>query len=151
MIWRIRPQTHQTILRPQGLDALGDIAIIDVAAIDVHEVLEGRWFVPGSFVGRAQFVVEGHARLTIDAGNLQSLFIPADSGLGYALFEETLGEPGIGLHDLRKGASTIYGLTGLLQFSDGLIQQPHFAEGDAEIVVSLRIVVGCATPGFEVL
>jgi hypothetical protein len=38
---RIRDKTHRAILRLQGLNALGDIAVIDVAAVNFHEVLEG--------------------------------------------------------------------------------------------------------------
>ena len=33
-------ETHRAILRLQGLDALGDVTIIDVAAVNFHEVLE---------------------------------------------------------------------------------------------------------------
>jgi hypothetical protein len=33
-------ETHRAILRLQGLDALGDVTIIDIAAVDFHEVLE---------------------------------------------------------------------------------------------------------------
>ena len=32
---------HLRILRLQGLDALGNITIIDVGAVHLHEVLEG--------------------------------------------------------------------------------------------------------------
>ena len=44
-------KSHLGILRLQGLDALGDIAIIDVAAVDVHEVLQSGRLVVRRFVG----------------------------------------------------------------------------------------------------
>ena len=47
--------------------------------------------------------------------------------------------------------SAIERLAGLLQFSDGLVEQAHFAEGDAEIVVRLRIFIGGGDIGFEIL
>ena len=31
-------QTHLSILRPEGLDALGNVAIVDVAAVDLKEI-----------------------------------------------------------------------------------------------------------------
>jgi hypothetical protein len=50
---RIRDKTHRAILRLQGLDALGDVAIIDVAAVNFHEVLESGGLVAGGLVGSA--------------------------------------------------------------------------------------------------
>ena len=38
--------------------------------------------------------------------------------------------------------SAIEGLAGFLQFANGLIEQAHFAEGDAEVVVRFGIFVG---------
>src|SRR5882724_9421291 len=75
---KIRDQTHPAILRLQGLNALGDVAIVDVVAVDFHEVFEGGGLVAGGLVGGSQFVVEGDAGFSVDAGNLQSLVIPAD-------------------------------------------------------------------------
>src|SRR5580704_10611060 len=128
-------QTHPSILRLQGLDALGDIAIIDVAAVNLHEMLEGRGFVAGGFVGGGQFVVQSGAGFFVDAGSVEGLLVPANGGLGQALVEEALREPGVSLHDLREGMPTFDRLAGLLQLADGFIEQAHFAEGDAEVVV----------------
>ena len=47
--------------------------------------------------------------------------------------------------------SAIDGLAGFLQLSDGLVEQAHFAEGDAEVVVRLGIFVRGGNIGFEVL
>jgi hypothetical protein len=33
-----RDETHRAILRLQGLDALGHVAIVDIAAVNLHEV-----------------------------------------------------------------------------------------------------------------
>jgi hypothetical protein len=33
-----RDETHRAILRLQGLDALGHVAIVDVAAVNLHKV-----------------------------------------------------------------------------------------------------------------
>ena len=91
------------------------------------------------------------AGFAVDAGNVQSFVIPADGGFGNALFEEALRQPGVGLHDLREGMSAIEGLAGLLQFSDGLIEQAHFAESDAEVVMRFGIFVGGGNVGFEIV
>ena len=84
-------------------------------------------------------------------GTFESLVIPADGGLGHALFEEALRQPGVSLHDLRERMSVIEGLAGLLQFSDGLVEQAHFAEGDAEVVMRFGIFVGGSDVGFEIM
>ena len=47
--------------------------------------------------------------------------------------------------------SVIEGLAGLLQLSDGLVEQAHFAEGDAEVVMRFGILVGGGDIGFEIL
>ena len=41
----------RVILRLQGLNALGDVPVIDVAAVHVHEMLECSGFVASGFVG----------------------------------------------------------------------------------------------------
>ena len=92
-------KSHRAILRLQGLDALGDITIIDVVTVDIHEVVQGGRLVAGGFLSRSQFVVEGNAGFAIDAGSVESLFIPADGGLGHYFFEEALRQPVVSLHD----------------------------------------------------
>ena len=37
---KVRDKTHRDILRLQGLDALGYVAVIDIAAVNFHEILE---------------------------------------------------------------------------------------------------------------
>src|SRR5258708_19331954 len=88
----IRDQTHRAILRLQGLNALGDVAIVDVVAVDIHEVFEGGGLVASGFVGGSQFVVQGDAGFAVDAGNLQSLVVPADGSFRHAFFEEAVGQ-----------------------------------------------------------
>ncbi len=43
---------HASILRLQGLDPLSHIAIIDVAAVNFHEIIQSQLFVSGSLVRR---------------------------------------------------------------------------------------------------
>src|SRR5580693_7440683 len=43
--------THRDILRLQGLNALGNVAIVNVAAIHFHEVAQGSRLVSRDFVG----------------------------------------------------------------------------------------------------
>ena len=84
-------------------------------------------------------------------GAMKSLLIPANRGLGDALVEEALRQPGISLHDLRERMSAIDGLAGLLQLANGFIEQAHFAEGDAEVVMGLRILFSGGRAGFKIL
>jgi hypothetical protein len=60
---------HRCILRLQGLYALGYVAIIDVAAIDGSEMAQSGGFIVRDFAGSAEFVVNGEARLLVEAGN----------------------------------------------------------------------------------
>src|ERR1700679_3935499 len=110
----IGDRTHPTILRLQGLDALGHVAIIDVAAVDFHEVLECQGFVPGSLMGGSELVIQSGAGFLINSNHAQSLFVPADRGLGYAFVEEALRQPSVGLHDLGERVSAVYRLAGFL-------------------------------------
>src|SRR5271169_1706833 len=110
----MRRKTHRDILRLQGLDALGDVAIIDIAAVNLHEMLESGGFVAGGLVSGGEFVVESGAGFFVDGGDGKSLLVPANGGLGYTFVEKALSEPGISLHDLREGMSAIDGLTSLL-------------------------------------
>ena len=148
---KLGTETHRAILRLQGLNALGDVAIVDVVAVDVHEMLEGRRLVAGGFVGGGQFVVERDAGFAIDGRHLESLSYQRTAASGHSFFEEALGQPGVSLHDLRESMSAIEGLASLLEFSDGLVEQSHFAESDAEVVVRLGIFVGGGDIGFEIL
>jgi hypothetical protein len=47
---RKRIETHSGILRLQGLNALGHVPVIDVAAVHFHEMVQGRDLVPGGLV-----------------------------------------------------------------------------------------------------
>src|SRR5208337_1704367 len=148
---RIGDNSHRAILRLQGLNALGDVAIVNVGAIDVHEMLDRGGLVAGGFIGRGQFVIEGNAGFAINGGYAESLLVPPDGSLGHALFQEALCQPGVGLHDLRERMSAIERLAGLLQFSDGFVEQSHFAEGNTEVVMRFWIFVGGSDVGLEVL
>ena len=68
---KIGDKSHRAILRLQGLNALGNVAIIDVGAVDVHKVVQGGRLVTGRFVGGCQFIVERDARFAIDAGTFK--------------------------------------------------------------------------------
>src|ERR1700721_2682890 len=92
----IGDEAHPAILRLPGLDALGHVAIIDVAAVDFHEVLECQGFVPGSFMGGGELVIQCGAGFLIDANHAQRFFVPADRSLGYAFVEEALRQPRVG-------------------------------------------------------
>src|SRR5208283_5664420 len=87
-------------LRLQSLNALGNVAIIDVGAVHASEMAEGRRLVLGAFARRPEFVVNGQARFGIESRDAQRLFIPADGGFRNSLIEEALGQPGIGLNRL---------------------------------------------------
>src|SRR4029077_7954182 len=89
-------------LRLQSLNALGHVAIIDICAVYVGEMAEGRGLVHGSFAGRPQLIVDGQARFVIKSGNAKRLFIPADGGFRNSFIEEALSQPGVGLDGLRK-------------------------------------------------
>src|SRR5580692_12067047 len=115
-------KTHRVILRLQGLDALGNVAIIDVAAVNLHEMLQGGGLVAGGFIGCCEFIVESGAGFFVDAGSVESFLVPANGGLRQALVEEALREPGVGLHDLREGMSALDGLASFLQLANGFIE-----------------------------
>src|SRR6266568_7927675 len=134
----INEKTHRDILRLQGLNALSNIAIIDVAAVNLHEVAESDRTVSRGFVGRAEFIVQRHAGVLIDIRKLKRLFIPTDGCFRNTLIKKALSEPGIGLHDLREGIAALHRLADLLQLADRFFQQAHFAESYAEVVVSFR-------------
>ena len=146
-----RDKTHRAILRLQGLDALGNIAIIDVAAVNLHEVLEGRGSVTGRFIGCGQLIVESRPGFFVNARGIEGFLVPANSGLRNAFVEKALCQPSISLHGLREGMSAINSLAGLLQFANSFVEQTHFAERDAEIVVSLGIFFSGGGAGFEIL
>src|SRR5580692_8165679 len=81
----LKGKTHRPILRLQGLDALGDVAIIDVAAVNLHEMLERGGFVAGGFIGGGQFVVESGAGFFVDSGSVEGLLVPANAASGKPL------------------------------------------------------------------
>src|SRR5580658_148496 len=112
-------KTHRAILRLQGLDALGDVAIIDVAAVNFHEMLERGGFIPGRLIRGGEFIVESGARFFVDARGVESLLVPANRSLRDAFVEEALCQPGVSLHDLRERMSAFDCLAGLLQLADG--------------------------------
>ena len=85
--------------------------------------------------------MQGGAGVLIDGGQLERPLIPADGGFRNALIQEALGQPGVGLHDVREGMTAIHRLAHLLQFADRFVQQAHFAEGHAEVVMGFRIFV----------
>src|SRR5580704_18354572 len=65
---------HANILRLQGLNPLSDVAIIDVAAVNFHEIAQSEGLVSRGFIGRSQFVMQRGASLLIDLRKLERLF-----------------------------------------------------------------------------
>jgi hypothetical protein len=63
-------QTHLGILRPEGLDPLGHIPVVDVAAIDFEEIAEGRRIVARTLQCGGKFVMESRTGFLIQAGEL---------------------------------------------------------------------------------
>src|SRR3974390_1320698 len=88
---QLRAETHRGILRPQRPYALADIPVVNVAAVDLHEVPQRRLAVLRCFIGRCQFVVQCGSRVLIEVWQLQSLVVPADRGFRHSLIEEALG------------------------------------------------------------
>src|SRR5712691_8401734 len=103
---------------------------------------EGGWLVVGSLVRRGELIMQSHSGVLIDVTKLERLFIPADRRFGHSFVKEALRQPGVGLHNVWKGMAMFHSLANLLQLTDGFVEQPHFAEGYAEIVMRLGIFVG---------
>ena len=59
-------QSHRDILRPESLYPLGHIAVIDIAAVDFHEVMEGVRPVPGTLARTGEFVMKRRASFSIE-------------------------------------------------------------------------------------
>src|SRR5579885_2458654 len=58
-----RHKSHHAILRLQGLNALGNVAVINIHTVDIHKVPKRCSLVPGRFVGGGKLVVQGDAGL----------------------------------------------------------------------------------------
>src|SRR5262249_34750920 len=119
---------HQTILRPEGLDTLGDIAIVDVCAVDFQKVTKRCRTVARCFEGRSQLVMQCSTGLLVQARQPQGFFVPAHSGLGNALVKEALRQPGVSLHDLIEALTILGRLADFLELTDCFIKQAHLAE-----------------------
>src|SRR5690349_1655052 len=101
-------------------------------------------FIVGGLISRGEFVMQRGAGFCVDGGQLESFFVPTHGSFRHFLFQETLCQPGVGLHGLAECVSALDRLTHLLQFTDGFVQQPHFLKGDTEIVVGVRVLGGTA-------
>src|SRR5579864_770261 len=132
---------HQGILRPERLDPLGYVSIVNIAAIDFEEVAQRGRLVSRVLEGRSQFVVQGGAGLLIDGRKFERLFVPADCSFRDSFVEEALRQPGVSLHELRESTATLGGLANLLEFPNRFVEQTHFAEGDPEVVMRFGILV----------
>jgi|SRR5690349_2712341 len=95
--------------------------------------------------------MESGARFLVDARHLQRSLIPTDGSLRNSLVEEALRKPGISLHELGEGMTALCGLSHLLEFPDGFVEQSHFTEGNPEVVMCLRILIGAFGVAFEFL
>jgi hypothetical protein len=63
-------QSHPTILRPERLDPLRYIPVINVAAVDLEEIAERCQLVPCIFQRRCEFVVQRSSGLCVEIGKL---------------------------------------------------------------------------------
>src|SRR4051794_25410596 len=134
-------QIHLGILRPEGLDALGNVAVIDVAAVDLEEIGERGRIVAGTLERGSELVMQRGASFLLQVGKLQGLFVPADRNFGHSFFKEALGQPGISLHQVGESVAAVDELAYFLQLTDSFVEQAHFAERDTQVVVRLWIFV----------
>ena len=95
--------------------------------------------------------MQRRARFLINAGHLERRFVPANGSLRKSFVEEALCQPGVSLHQLREGVAVLRPLRDFLEFADGLVEQAHLAERDAEVVMCLWIFVGARSFAFELL
>src|SRR5215472_11727125 len=86
---------HLGILRPQGLDPLGYVAIVDVAAVNLKEVAERGRLVSSVLERGRKLVMQCGAGLLIDAGQSEGFFVPADGCFWDSFFKEALRQPGV--------------------------------------------------------
>src|SRR5262249_37126091 len=70
---------------------------------------------------------------------MQRFLVPADRSLRRSLIDQTLRQPGVGLNGLGECSAVVERVAYLLQLADGFVQQSHFLEGDAEVVMCFRI------------
>src|SRR5438874_9473857 len=76
------------ILRLQCFDALRDVAVVDVRAVDFHEVGERFLLVARSLMGAGEFIVDGQLALLVDVLHVQRLLVPFHGGHRHAFFHE---------------------------------------------------------------
>src|SRR5215472_17843634 len=77
---------HLDILRPEDLDPLGDVAIVDIPAVNLEEVAERCRFVSSVLKGGGKLVMQCGAGLLVDAGQCERFFVPTDGCLWDPLF-----------------------------------------------------------------
>src|SRR5581483_8115929 len=110
-------QNHPVILRPEGLDALGDIAVINVAAVDFEKITQRRRIVARAFERRSELIMEDGPGFLVQARDFERLFIPTGSDRRLTFIEKTLCQPCVGLDHVRERVSAIYVLADLLEFA----------------------------------
>ena len=82
---------------------------------------------------------------------LQGAFIPTHGRFRHSLIEEALGQPGIGLHQLREGMPAVCCLAYFLEFADCLVKQAHLTESNTQVVMRFRIFVCVGVAFFKLM
>jgi hypothetical protein len=107
-------ETHRDILRLKSLNSLAYIAVIDVAAVNLHKIMEGGTLISGGLVSASEFVVQSHAGFPVKRRERQSAFIPAQCGIGNSLVQEALRKPSVSLQYLWKWMTVLHCLANFL-------------------------------------
>src|SRR6266403_4131915 len=88
---------------------------------------------------RGQFVVDRHLALIVDGRSRQCLFVPFDRRFRNALLHETTSEPGVRLDHLSEWVPVLDGAAHFLQLANSFVEQAHFFERNAQVVMRVRI------------
>ena len=120
----------------QLLDPSHQVAIVGVDAVRLDEGLVGRGVVPHRQVGAAQVVEQPQVVLLAEAIRFEPPPVPLDGQLRQALVQEAQAQH-------RAARHQVTGVLGRdLELSDGLVEQPHLAEGNPQVVMRFGILVG---------
>src|SRR5262249_10942493 len=86
-------------------------------------------------------IPQGDFAFRFDAGKIQSALIPNGSDGRLALVHESDPKKRVALHGIAEGTAMLAGFCNFLKLADGFVDQTHFAESNAEVVVRLEIFV----------
>src|SRR5260370_35472488 len=84
---------------------------------------------------------QGERAFRILAGRLQGALRPDGSNGRLALFHESKTEKRTTLNGVAEGTAAIAGFGNFLEFADSLLEEPHFAKRDAQVVVCFEIFI----------